>query len=50
MADYRPDTRGRPPVLLLGYAQMPEPAIRAGIHEVAEAVRAARARTETPAA
>ena len=42
MADYRPDTRGRPPVLLLGYAQMPESAIRAGVHELAKAVRAAR--------
>jgi GntR family transcriptional regulator / MocR family aminotransferase len=42
MSDYRPDTRGRPPVLLLGYAQMPEPAIRAGVHELAKAVRAAR--------
>jgi hypothetical protein len=27
---------------VLGYAQMPEPAIRAGVHELAEAVRAAR--------
>jgi GntR family transcriptional regulator/MocR family aminotransferase len=44
MADYRPDTHGRPPVLLLGYAQMPEPAIRAGVHELAKAVRAARTR------
>ena len=50
MTDYRPDTRGRPPVLLLGYAQMPEPAIRAGVHELAKAVRAARTRAETPAA
>jgi GntR family transcriptional regulator / MocR family aminotransferase len=41
MADYRPDTRGLPPVLLLGYAQMPESAIRAGVHELANAVRAA---------
>ncbi len=44
MADYRPDTRGQPPVLLLGYAQMPESAIRAGVRELAEAVRAARSR------
>jgi GntR family transcriptional regulator/MocR family aminotransferase len=44
MADYRPDARRRPPVLLLGYAQMPEPAIRAGVHELAAAVRAARTR------
>jgi GntR family transcriptional regulator / MocR family aminotransferase len=44
MADYRADTRGRPPVLLLGYAQMSEPAIRAGVSELAKAVRAARTR------
>jgi len=42
MSDYRPDTQGRAPALLLGYAQMPEPAIRAGVHELARAVRAAR--------
>jgi GntR family transcriptional regulator/MocR family aminotransferase len=41
MADYRPDTGGRPAVLLLGYAQMPESAIRAGVQELANAVRAA---------
>jgi len=44
MNDYRPGTRGRPPTLLLGYAQMPEPAIRAGVHELAKAVQAARTR------
>jgi GntR family transcriptional regulator/MocR family aminotransferase len=44
MSDYRPRARGIPPVLLLGYAQMPEPTIRAGVHELARAVRAARAR------
>jgi GntR family transcriptional regulator / MocR family aminotransferase len=33
-----------PPILLLGYGQVPEAAIAAGVHEVAEAVRAARAR------
>jgi GntR family transcriptional regulator/MocR family aminotransferase len=44
MSDYRPHNRGRPPALLLGYAQMPEPAIRAGVQELAKAVRAARAR------
>ena len=32
-----------PPTLLLGYAQMPEPAIRAGVRELAAAIRAARA-------
>ena len=44
MDDYRPDTRSRPPILLLGYAQMPESAIRAGVRELAKAVRAARTR------
>jgi GntR family transcriptional regulator/MocR family aminotransferase len=44
MSDYRPAARERPPALLLGYAQMPEPAIRAGVHELAKAVRAARLR------
>jgi GntR family transcriptional regulator/MocR family aminotransferase len=33
-----------PPVLLLGYGQVPEAAIRPGVREVAAAVRAARAR------
>jgi GntR family transcriptional regulator / MocR family aminotransferase len=42
MSDYRPASCGRPPTLLLGYAQMPEPAIRAGVHELAKAVQAAR--------
>jgi GntR family transcriptional regulator/MocR family aminotransferase len=42
MSDYRPDDHARPPALLLGYAQLPEPAIRAGVAELAEAVRAAR--------
>jgi GntR family transcriptional regulator / MocR family aminotransferase len=46
MADYRPETPGRAPVLLLGYAQMPEPAIRAGVHELAKAIRAARTRAK----
>ena len=50
MGEYRPDTREGPPVLLLGYAQMPESAIRAGVHELARAVRAARSGTDTPAA
>jgi GntR family transcriptional regulator/MocR family aminotransferase len=45
MSDFRPDARGGPPALVLGYAQLPEPAIRAGVHELAEAVRVARRRT-----
>jgi GntR family transcriptional regulator/MocR family aminotransferase len=44
MRDFRPDASGRPPALVLGYAQMPEPAIRAGVHELAIAVQAARGR------
>jgi GntR family transcriptional regulator / MocR family aminotransferase len=44
MSDYRRDVAARPPALVLGYAQMPEPAIRAGVTEIAEAVRAARRR------
>jgi DNA-binding transcriptional MocR family regulator len=44
MSEYRSDTSARPPALVLGYAQMPEPAIRAGVRELAEAVRAARRR------
>jgi hypothetical protein len=31
-----------PPTLFLGYGQMPEPAISAGVRELAAAVRAAR--------
>jgi GntR family transcriptional regulator/MocR family aminotransferase len=31
-----------PPILLLGYGQLPEATIRAGVRELAEAVRAAR--------
>ena len=45
MSDYRPGVHIRPPTLLLGYAQMSEPAIRAGIHELATAIRAARTTT-----
>jgi GntR family transcriptional regulator/MocR family aminotransferase len=44
MSHYRMDSRSGPPALLLGYAQTPEPAIPAGIGEVVEAIRAARAR------
>jgi GntR family transcriptional regulator/MocR family aminotransferase len=45
MSDYRPASDGGPPTLLLGYAQMSEPTIRAGVRELAQAVRAARNRT-----
>ncbi len=44
MSDYRPSVTDRPPALVLGYAQMPEPAIRAGVKELAEAIAAARSR------
>jgi GntR family transcriptional regulator/MocR family aminotransferase len=43
MAEYRSEARGGPPALLLGYAQMPEATIRAGIRELANAIEAARA-------
>ncbi len=42
MSEFTANARIRPPTLLLGYAQMPEPTIRAGVRELAEAVRAAR--------
>ena len=44
MSDFRPNCLGHPPALVLGYAQMPEPAIRAGVHELAQAIHAARGR------
>ncbi|MGI8451816.1 MAG: hypothetical protein ACR2MP_32435 [Streptosporangiaceae bacterium] len=44
MNDYRPGARSRPPTLLLGYGQMTEHAIRAGVRELAIAARAARTR------
>ncbi|MFZ0090080.1 MAG: PLP-dependent aminotransferase family protein, partial [Solirubrobacteraceae bacterium] len=43
-SDYRPAGDSHPPALLLGYARMPEPALRAGVHELAKAVQATRAR------
>jgi GntR family transcriptional regulator/MocR family aminotransferase len=44
MDSYRIAPRERPPTLLLGYGQISEPAIPAGIAELSAAVRAARAR------
>ena len=45
MADYRPNLRHNgPPTLFLGFAQMSEDTIRAGIHELAHAVHATRQR------
>ena len=38
--DFWPPDRAGRPTLMLGYAQTPEPTIRAGIRELAEAVRA----------
>ncbi len=45
MSEFRPHAADQPPALVLGYAQMPEPAIRAGVRELAEAVRASRSVT-----
>jgi hypothetical protein len=42
MGEFRHRAAGSPPALVIGYAQMPEPAIRAGVRELAEAVHAAR--------
>jgi GntR family transcriptional regulator/MocR family aminotransferase len=47
MGDFRRAAAGSTPGLVLGYAQMPEPSIRAGVRELAEAVHAAR-RDRTP--
>lgn len=47
MGDFRPAAAGSPPALVLGYAQMPEPTIRAGVRELADAVHAAR-REQSP--
>jgi GntR family transcriptional regulator / MocR family aminotransferase len=44
MNDYRHGSHGHPPALLLGYGQMPEPTIRAGVQELAKAIRATRTR------
>jgi hypothetical protein len=41
MNDHRIGSPG-PPTLLLGYAQAPEPTIRSGTIELAEAIRATR--------
>ena len=42
MTDYRSDSHDDPPMLMLGYGRLPEPAIVPGVHAIAEAVRAAR--------
>lgn len=43
LSDYWTGGRACSPTLFLGYAQIPEPAIRPGVRELAEAVRATRA-------
>jgi GntR family transcriptional regulator / MocR family aminotransferase len=44
MSDYRPVAGGEPTMLMLGYGQAPESAIRAGVAEIAEVVRAVGSR------
>jgi GntR family transcriptional regulator / MocR family aminotransferase len=44
MGDYRMSPGTHPPTLLLGYAQIPEAAIRPGVEALADAVRGARSR------
>jgi hypothetical protein len=41
MTDYREHVTGDAPTLMLGYGDVPEPAIDPGVRAVAEAVRAA---------
>ena len=41
ISDYTPGAFAERPTLLLGYAQLPEPAIGAGVAELAAAIRAA---------
>jgi GntR family transcriptional regulator/MocR family aminotransferase len=43
LSDFSSGRAARAPTLMLGYAQMSEPAIRAGVHALADAVRSARA-------
>jgi len=45
MSDHQLRKRGGPPTLLLGYAGTPEPAIRAGVRELAAAIRHVRRRS-----
>jgi GntR family transcriptional regulator / MocR family aminotransferase len=45
LSELRPHAVDGPPALVLGYAQMPEPAIHAGVRELSEAVRASRSVT-----
>ncbi len=47
MSDFRWGARQRAPTLLVGYGQLPEPAIPAAVDELARAVRVARARSAT---
>ena len=49
LLDYREDNSG-PATLMLGYGQLAEPAIRAGVRELAAAVTSARASTPPAAA
>ncbi len=45
MSDHRLSSRDGPPTLLLGYARSPEPVIRAGVRELAAAIRQVRRRS-----
>ncbi len=42
LSDYRPGAFATDPVLLLGYAQIPEAAVAAGVRELAAAITGAR--------
>jgi hypothetical protein len=44
LGEYAPYADDALPTLMLGYARMPEPAIRIGVHELASAILATRER------
>lgn len=46
ISEYRCSDGHQPPALLLGYGQLPEPAVAAAVAELAQAIRAARARSQ----
>jgi GntR family transcriptional regulator / MocR family aminotransferase len=48
MSDYRAASNDAPPTLMLGYGQIPEPAIRPGINELADAIAGVAPATSRP--
>ena len=48
LSDFRPDAPDEPATLMLGYASMSEPSLRAGVAELAQAIAAASGYAGTP--